>query len=462
VFVGSLVDLETVMTVAKFIPFRGFYPQVPSLQPLPAQFWAQLQALADGNATSLCNLPQQVQPMIELTILMPCLNEAETLETCIRKARGYLETSGIKGEIMVADNGSTDGSQAIAQALGAIVVPVAQRGYGAALIAGIDAAQGRFIIMADSDDSYDFSRLDGFVSQLRDGADLVMGNRFKGGIAKGAMPPLHRYLGNPVLSTIGRVLYRTPVGDFHCGLRGFSRAAIQRLGLTAPGMEFASEMVIKASLAGLRIAEVPTTLMPDGRSRPPHLRSWRDGWRHLKLLLTFAPFSLFLYPGLALLGLGGALFLPLLFTQITLGGVTLDTGTMIFAATFIMTGFQLVWFHALARLFAVRMNLLPTSARFEALRARLSVDAACQVGAVFLFMAFVATLASVGFWGWHGFGQLDPGTMTRVASLVAVLSALGVQSVTNGFLWGLLNQTASSVADDRTTVAIPTVGKSTS
>ena len=380
--------------------------------------------------------------MIELSILMPCLNEAETLGVCIEKARGYLEASGIKGEIIVADNGSTDGSQAIAQVLGAVVVTVAQRGYGAALGAGIAAARGRFVIMGDSDDSYDFSQLDGFVSRLRGGADLVMGNRFKGGIAKGAMPALHRYLGNPVLSTIGRVLYRTPVGDFHCGLRGFSRAAVLKLGLTSPGMEFASEMVMKASLAGLNIAEVPTTLSPDGRSRPPHLRSWRDGWRHLKLLLTFAPFSIFLYPGLALLALGGALFLPLLFAPVTLGGVTLDTGTLIFAATFIMTGFQLVWFHALARLFAVRMNLLPTSPRFERLRSRLSVDTACQIGAVFLLMAFLATVASVGFWASRGFGPLEAGTITRTASLVAVLAALGMQSVTNGFLWGLLTQKA--------------------
>ena len=380
--------------------------------------------------------------MIELSILMPCLNEAETLGVCIEKARGYLEASGIKGEIIVADNGSTDGSQAIAQVLGAVVVTVAQRGYGAALGAGIAAARGRFVIMGDSDDSYDFSQLDGFVSRLRGGTDLVMGNRFKGGIAKGAMPALHRYLGNPVLSTIGRVLYRTPVGDFHCGLRGFSRAAILKLGLTSPGMEFASEMVMKASLAGLNIAEVPTTLSPDGRSRPPHLRSWRDGWRHLKLLLTFAPFSIFLYPGLALLALGGALFLPLLFAPVTLGGVTLDTGTLIFAATFIMTGFQLVWFHALARLFAVRMGLLPTSPRFERLRAKLSVDTACQIGAVFLLMAFLATVASVGFWASRGFGPLEAGTITRTASLVAVLAALGMQSVTNGFLWGLLTQKA--------------------
>ena len=391
--------------------------------------------------------------MLELTILMPCLNEAETLATCIDKAKGFLARTGMKGEVLISDNGSTDGSREIAESLGAVVVPVAQRGYGAALIAGIVAARGRFVIMADSDDSYDFERLDGFVSRLRDGADLVMGNRFKGGIAKGAMPPLHRYLGNPVLSTIGRVLYRTPVGDFHCGLRGFSRAAILKLGLTSPGMEFASEMVMKASLAGLNIAEVPTTLSPDGRSRPPHLRSWRDGWRHLKLLLTFAPFSIFLYPGMALLALGMVLFLPLLFAPVTLGGVTLDTGTLIFAATFIMTGFQLVWFHALARLFAVRMNLLPTSPRFERLRVKLSVDTACQVGAVFMLMAFLATVASVGFWASRGFGPLEAGTITRTASLVAVLAALGVQSVTNGFLWGLLTQKAPD--EDKAPEAAP-------
>lgn len=380
--------------------------------------------------------------MIELTILMPCLNEAETLASCIEKAKGFLARTGIKGEVLISDNGSTDGSREIAERHGAVVVPVAQRGYGAALAAGIAAARGRYVIMGDSDDSYDFSRLDGFLEHLRGGADLVMGNRFKGGIAKGAMPPLHRYLGNPVLSTIGRVLYRTPVGDFHCGLRGFSRAAILRLGLTSPGMEFASEMVMKASLGGLNIVEVPTTLSPDGRSRPPHLRSWRDGWRHLKLLVTFAPFSIFLYPGLALLTLGSGLFLPLLFGPVAFGRITLDTGTMIFAATFIITGFQLVWFHALARLFAVRMNLLPTSARFEALRARLSVETACQIGAIFLFMAGLATTSSVGFWAWHGFGPMDPSAMTRVASLVAVLGALGMQSVTNGFLWGLLSQRA--------------------
>jgi len=380
--------------------------------------------------------------MIELTILMPCLNEAETLEICIRKAQGFLARTGIRGEVLISDNGSTDGSRDIAEANGARVVLAPRRGNGIALSTGIAAARGRFVIMGDSDDSYDFSRLDAFVDALRGGADLVMGNRFRGGIEPGAMPLLHRYLGNPVLSFVGRVLYGAPVGDFQCGLRGFSRDKILGLNLITEQLEFCPEMVMRAALAGLKIVEVPTTLKPDGRSRKPHLRTWHDGWRHLKLLLTFAPFSLFLYPGLALLALGGALFLPLLFAPVTLGGVTLDTGTLIFAATFIMTGFQLVWFHALARLFAVRMNLLPTSPRFERLRAKLSVDTACQVGAVFLLMAFVATLAAVGFWASRGFGPLDAGTITRTASLVAVLAALGMQSVTNGFLWGLMSQKA--------------------
>ncbi|VDC20195.1 glycosyltransferase family 2 protein [Pseudogemmobacter humi] len=386
--------------------------------------------------------------MTELTILMPCLNEAETLETCILKAQGFLARTGIDGEVLISDNGSTDGSREIAERLGARVVLAPRRGNGIALSTGIAAARGRFVIMGDSDDSYDFSRLDAFVEELRKGADLVMGNRFLGGIEPGAMPLLHKYLGNPVLSFIGRTLYRAPVGDFQCGLRGFRRDAILGLSLITEQLEFCPEMVMRAALADLKIVEVPTTLKPDGRSRKPHLRTWHDGWRHLKLLLTFAPFSLFLYPGLALLGLGAALFAPLMFGPLHLGAVSLDTGALIFAAAFIITGFQLVWFHALARLFAVRTNLLPTSPRFEALRARLSVEAACQAGAFFLLMAFVATAISVGFWASTGFGAMDPGAITRSAALVAVLSALGMQSVTNGFLWGLLNQRSRPAAAD--------------
>jgi glycosyltransferase involved in cell wall biosynthesis len=388
--------------------------------------------------------------MTELTILMPCLNEAETLAVCIRKAQAYLQRAGIDGEVLIADNGSTDGSQAIAAGLGARVVPVAQRGYGAALGAGIQAAHGRFIIMGDSDDSYDFSQLDAFVDHLRGGADLVMGNRFKGGIARNAMPPLHRYFGNPVLSTIGRVFYRTPIGDFHCGLRGFSRSAILGLKLNTPGMEFASEMVIRATLMGLKVSEVPTVLSPDGRSRPPHLRSWRDGWLHLKLLLTFAPYWLFYYPGLLLLGLGTMGFTALMFGPLQIGGVTFDIASLILATGLVLTGYQMVCFYALARVFAVRFGLLPTSDRFERLRGRITVNAACLLGGGLMLVALAATAGAVGIWGAAGFGSLDPVTIVRPAALATVSAALGAQTITTGFLWGLLNQ---RIADEKMPLA---------
>jgi glycosyltransferase involved in cell wall biosynthesis len=377
--------------------------------------------------------------MTELTILMPCLNEAETIERCIRKAQGFLDRSGIAGEILVADNGSTDGSQAIAERLGARVVPVPRRGYGAALIAGIEAAQGRYVIMGDSDDSYDFSRLDAFVEELRAGADLVMGNRFRGGVARGAMPPLHRYLGNPVLSGIGRIFFRAPVGDFHCGLRGFSRAAVRGLGLTAPGMEFASEMVVKATLAGLRIREVPTTLSPDGRSRPPHLRSWRDGWKHLKLLLNFAPHWLFYYPGLVLAAAGVAMFGFLLGGPLSIGGVVFDIAALILASALILIGFQLVCFYALARCHAVRVGLLPASARYAELAEKISVDRACQLGGILLLAGIASAVGSVVLWAQAGWGDLDPSFIARPAAFAVVTASLGVQAITSGFLWGLLS-----------------------
>ena len=240
----------------------------------------------------------------ELTVLMPCLNEVETLAACIGKALAYLRTQRVAGEVLLADNGSDDGSQAIARELGARVVDVPTKGYGAALLGGIAQARGRFVIMGDADDSYDFSQLDGFLARLRDGADLVIGNRFAGGIAPGAMPPLHRYLGNPVLSLIGRLFFGVGVGDFHCGLRGFRTDRVRALDLRTTGMEFASEMVVRSAVAGLRIDEVPCRLAPDGRSRKPHLKTWRDGWRHLKFLLIFSPRWLFLLPGGALTILG--------------------------------------------------------------------------------------------------------------------------------------------------------------
>lgn len=291
--------------------------------------------------------------MIELTILMPCLNEAETLATCIHKARSFLERHGVDGEVMIADNGSTDGSQEIARQEGAVVVDVPTPGYGAALLGGIRASRARYVIMGDADDSYDFTRLVAFVEKLRQGADIVMGNRFKGGIAKDAMPFLHRYLGNPVLSFLGRTFFHIPVGDFHCGLRGFDRERIVALGLVTPGMEFASEMVVKSALAGYRIAEVPTTLRPDGRSRPPHLRTWHDGWRHLRFLLVFSPRYLYLIPGLLLLLVGGV-GVAVLYggpRQIT-DQVTLDIHSYIAFVMMIVLGAQVLLFGAIARALA--------------------------------------------------------------------------------------------------------------
>lgn len=384
--------------------------------------------------------------MTELTILMPCLNEAETLEICIRKAQRYLEQSGVSGEVLISDNGSTDGSQMIAEGLGARVVHAPQKGYGAALITGINEAKGRYIIMGDSDDSYDFSCLDGFVERLRDGAELVMGNRFRGGIADGAMPPLHRYLGNPVLSALGRIFYRTPVGDFHCGLRGFNRQSILSLQLDTPGMEFASEMVIKASLCGLRMEEVPTTLSPDGRSRPPHLRSWRDGWRHLKLLLVYAPQWLFYYPGLAFFGIGLLLFAVLFSGPLTIGAVTFDIAALILASALILTGHQMACFYGLARLFAVRFKLLPSTPGFERLSGWASIDKACQVGGLLLLSGVVSAVASITYWGMAGWGDLDPSVIARPAMLAVISAALGVQVITSGFLWALMSEKIAQTA----------------
>jgi glycosyltransferase involved in cell wall biosynthesis len=385
-------------------------------------------------------------PSLELTILMPCLNEAETLAVCIGKARSFLDRAAIDGEIVVADNGSTDGSQELARSLGALVVHVADRGYGAALIAGIEAARGRFVIMGDSDDSYDFANLDDFLGRLRAGADLVMGNRFRGGIAERAMPPLHRYLGNPVLSFFGRLFFRAPVGDFHCGLRGFSRDAVLALRLSSPGMEFASEMVVKAAVAGLSIAEVPTRLSPDGRSRPSHLRSWRDGWRHLKLLLTFAPHWLFLYPGAVLAGLGALLTIALIPGPLRVGAIELDSATLIFAVAAILVGSQMVMFYGLAKLHATSEGLLPESPRFARFRAHISVDRLCLLGAALLGAGLLGTVTAVGIWATAGFGALDRALIVRIAALSTVALALGVQVVTTGFLWGLMQQRPRAAA----------------
>lgn len=376
---------------------------------------------------------------LELTILMPCLNEAETIATCVGKAMAYLARSGVEGEVLVADNGSTDGSQEIALSLGARVVAVTEKGYGAALLGGIDAARGRYVIMGDADDSYDFSTLDPFVARLRDGADLVMGNRFQGGIAPGAMPPLHRYLGNPVLSFLGRLFFRLPTGDFHCGLRGFDTRAIRALGLRTTGMEFASEMVVRGGLAGYRIEEVPTTLKPDGRSRPPHLRTWRDGWRHLKFLLMHNPRWLFFIPGAALCGVGLLLAMLLAVGPLQIGeNRTLDLNSFMAACFMVVAGVQLVTFGVLSRRYADSTGILPANPRSDWLVRNVSTDRlALGAGVLFLTGAVLFGSATIG-WASQGFGPLTDPAIPRMVVAGLALIVIAVQLFFSAFLLGVL------------------------
>lgn len=376
---------------------------------------------------------------MELTILMPCLNEALTVETCIRKARAYLEKHRIAGEVLVADNGSTDGSQSIALAAGARVVEVKSKGYGAALIGGIEAANGRYVIMADADDSYDFSDLDGFVDRLRRGFKLVIGNRFQGGITPGAMPMLNRYLGNPVLSLIGRTLFASPVGDFHCGLRGFERQAILGLGLRAPGMEFASEMVVKASLASLEIAEVPTKLSPDGRQRAPHLRPWRDGWRHLSFMLLRSPQWLFLYPGLVLtvFGLLGTAILTS--GPIRIPGIfTLDINALLYFAIASIVGVQISFFGLFALALARRMELRIAQGFSEKILRLASLEITIAIGIFLALTGLGGALYAIIQWGHSSFGALIPSDMMRITIPAVTALAIGTQIVFGGFLLGFI------------------------
>ena len=377
---------------------------------------------------------------VELTILMPCLNEAETIAVCVAKAVSFLARTGIVGEVLVADNGSTDGSIALAQHGGARVVAVAERGYGAALRAGIAAAQGRFVIMGDADDSYDFSRLELFVAKLRDGSDLVMGNRFAGGIAPGAMPFLHRYLGNPVLSHIGRLFYGAKIGDFHCGLRGFRRDAIVGLDLRTSGMEFASEMVVRAALARLTVAEVPTTLSVDGRSRPPHLRTWHDGWRHLRFLLMFSPRWLFLYPGLALTVFGtiGVAVLfpgPLMLTP----RFGLDDHTFLVCAIAMLVGVQVVGFGVIARHFGAAFGLLPRSPPLSKLMSAVSLERGLIIAVAIICIGAAGLGWSLWQWALADFGPLTAPVLMRVLAFSMVFIAIGVQLVFTVFLLGVID-----------------------
>ncbi len=367
---------------------------------------------------------------LELTILMPCLNEAATVAACVDAARTALRELAVAGEVVVADNGSTDGSRELAVAHGARVVPVAERGYGAALLAGIEAARGRYIVMGDADLSYDFAEAGRYLEKLREGYDLVMGNRFDGAIEPGAMLRLHRYLGNPVLSGLGRLFFGSPVGDFHSGMRGFRRDALTGLRLRTTGMEFASEMIVRASLAKLRIGEVPTTLRPDRRGRPPHLRTWRDGWRHLRFLLLYSPRWLFLYPGIALVLVGlivGASVLP-----------TARVHTLVYAAAAVTIGFQTILFAFFTKIFAISEGLLPADPRLDRAFRYITLETGLVVGAILLVIGVAGSLIALGIWSAASFGELDPTDTVRVVVVSSTALVLGSEIVLASFFLSVL------------------------
>jgi glycosyltransferase involved in cell wall biosynthesis len=393
--------------------------------------------------------PEAKVEEIELTIVIPCLDEAETLAQVIDRAQRFLQAYDVPGEVIVADNGSKDGSIAIAIAAGARVVPIDERGYGAALRGGISAARGKFVAMGDADCSYDFMGLMPFVERLRTGVELVVGNRFLGGIGKGAMPPLHRYLGNPVLSLAGRLFFAAPIGDFHCGLRAFRRESIQSLGLSSSGMEYASEMIVKARLAGLSMAEVPATLSKDGRSRPPHLRSWRDGWRHLKVLLVFTPKWLFVYPGLALLGLGLIGFLALLPANQTFGDVRLGVHSLLFSGASILIGVQLMSFGLVASLFGARERYWSEGEWVQRARRMLTIDKSCLVGGGMMLLGATGALLAFSSWAQTGFSDMAPDRLMRISIPSIVFAAAGLQIMLTSFLLELFVHPARDQENQR-------------
>ena len=375
---------------------------------------------------------------LKLTILMPCLNEAETVEVCISKAQSFLARNNIAGEIIIADNGSTDGSQALAEKAGARVVHISEKGYGSALIGGIAAAEGKYIIMGDADDSYDFSELGAFVEALDAGADLVMGNRFQGGISPGAMPFLHKYLGNPILSGLGRLFFKSNFGDFHCGLRGFRKDSILSLGLQTTGMEFASEMAVKASLQGLEVAEVPIILYPDGRSRSPHLRTWPDGWRHLRFLLMYSPRWLFFYPGIILTVLGLLISAYLLPGPRAIGSVTFDINTLMYASFFVILGFQSIFFFLFSKVFGISVGLLPSDLQIEKMMKILTLERGIIIGGLMILLGIGSSIAALVYWSRNYFGVIDPAQSMRLVIPGVMMFSVGVQLVFASFFISIL------------------------
>ena len=375
---------------------------------------------------------------VEISVVLPCLNERETVGTCVRKAVATLRESGIAGEVIVADNGSTDGSQAVAESEGARVVDIPEKGYGSALRGGIAAARGEYVLMADSDDSYDFRHIPRFVEELRKGAELVMGNRFRGGIADGAMPFLHRYLGNPVLTAVGKLFFKSPCSDFHCGIRAFRKDAYLRMDLRSTGMEFASEMVVKAALFHMDVREVPTTLSPDGRSHAPHLRTWRDGWRHLRFLLMYSPRWLFLLPGISLMVVGSAVSLWLLPGPRTVNGITFDVHTLLYALMAILLGFQFIAFAVFTKVFAITEGLMPEDRRLNTAFRYITLETGLAFGAALALLGVAGSIFAVSRWDTHHFGPLDPVHMLRVVMPSAFALTLGVQIICCSFFLSIL------------------------
>lgn len=373
---------------------------------------------------------------MELSIVLPCLNEELTVGTCVSKAMNFLQTNNINGEILVADNGSTDRSKEIATRHGARVINVEEKGYGSALRGGFEAAQGKYIIMADADDSYDLSNLLPFLEKLREGYALVMGNRFKGGIMKGAMPWHHRYIGNPILSFIGKLFFKSPANDFHCGLRGFTKEAIQKMDLQTTGMELASEIVIKASILGMRTCEVPTTLSPDGRDRPPHLRSFRDGWRHLRFLLLYSPSWLFLYPGLVLTVMGGAFSLVLFFGPVDIGFRYIDFHTFIAAGSLMYLGMNMISFATLTRIYAYNSGLLPRKPRFFSLFGKFNLETGVFIGSLLALTGLALMIRAISLSS--NFAQIGFDYSVRLVFGGALALVSGAQVIFTSFVLSIL------------------------
>lgn len=373
----------------------------------------------------------------ELTILMPCLNEAETLEVCIKKAMTFLKENNVNGEVLIADNGSTDGSQDIARRNGARVVDIPVKGYGAALIGGCNAALGKYVIMGDSDDSYDFLHLMPFVEKLREGYDLVMGNRFKGGIEKGAMPFSHKYIGNPVLSFIGRLFYRSDIRDFHCGLRGYNTVRMRELNLKTTGMEYASEMVVKATMSDFKIAEVPTTLKKDGRSHPPHLNTWRDGWRHLKFLLMHSPNWLFRYPGMILSVIGFVLMVVLIIGPLSVGNVTFDIQTLLYSSAMLLLGVNMMLFSSYTETYARTTGFIPMKEPRGVMKF-FTVEKGIVLGILLFIAGIVCSILAVTVWSDMSFGELNPTNIMRLTIPAFTAIVLGAELVFSSFFLGIL------------------------